>query len=610
MMVNYMKTYCNPLDLGYRYSHMITGVSEKGVERKAHREGADPTLILFKGTYYVFVSMSAGFWYSEDLLNWKFHENKDLLIYDYAPDVRQIGEYLYFSASKRTINCPILRTKDPLTEEFEEVNAPFPFWDPDLFQDDDGRVYFYWGCTNIDPIWGVEMNPETMEPLSDPIPLIYGREDEIGYERPGDNGQTNKEKSVVYQHLKKMWNPETGTIEFPGGMTEMGGYTAEAMTKMFTSIGKPYIEGAFMTKKNGKYYLQYACPGTQYNTYADGVYVGDAPLGPFTLQKSNPFSSKPGGFITAAGHGSTIEDKHGNLWHASTMRISVNHDFERRIGLFPAGVDKNGVMFCNQNFADYPHDIPSGSFDAASQQPKWMLLSYGKKVTASSGEGAEKAVNEDIRDWWSADTAEEGQWICVDLGKSEDVHAIQVNFADQDLSPAFPQEEYGSERGDRRIELNPQISEYTIEISEDGENWNVLEAVARECSNGYYEYVSGIPARFVKITGGRLPYGQTMRISGLRVFGNGSGEKPAMAKAAAERIHDLEAKITWEKIEGAQGVNVRYGIAPDKLYMSWMVYGADELTLTTLIKGQEYYVSVDSFNENGITEGEIIKIEA
>ncbi|MFQ7444449.1 MAG: family 43 glycosylhydrolase [Gemmiger formicilis] len=46
-----------------------------------------------------------------------------------------------------------------------------------------------------------------------------------------------------------------------------------------------------MTKHNGTYYLQYACPGTQYNTYADGVYTAKSPLGPFTLQASNPFSS-------------------------------------------------------------------------------------------------------------------------------------------------------------------------------------------------------------------------------------------------------------------------------------------------------------------------------
>ena len=595
-------TYCNPLDLGYRYSHMNEG------KRLAHREGADPTLILFKGTYYAFVSMSAGFWHSKDLLNWEFHAAPDLLIYDYAPDVRQVGDYLYFCASRRSVNCPILRTRDPLTEGFEQVSAPFPFWDPDLFQDDDGRVYLYWGCTNTQPIWGIEMNPETMLPIGEKVPLIYGRESELGYERPGDNGVSNKENSVVYQHLKHMFNPETQRIEFPAGMENLDGYSAEAMTAMFLSVGKPYIEGAFMTKHDGKYYLQYACPGTQYNTYADGVYVGDSPLGRFTLQNSNPYSSKPGGFITGAGHGSTIADAYGNYWHASTMRISVNHDFERRIGLFPAGFDEDGVMFCNQNFADYPHEVPKGKFDAADQKPKWMLLSYSKKATASSGANPELAVNEDIRSWWSADTAEAGEWLCVDLGKAEDVRAIQVNFADEALSPEFPPEEYGSDRGDRRIELEPQISQYSIEASCDGENWWVCENVHRECSNGYYEYPDGIFARFIRVVGGKLPYGQVMRISGLRIFGNGSGEKCAAAQAKAERINDLEAVVSWEPIENAQGCNVRYGIAPDKLYMSWMVYGEDEVKLTTLIKGQEYYVCVDSFNENGITPGKVIKV--
>lgn len=98
-------TYCNPLDLGYRYQHTKEG------HAAGFREGADPTLVYFKGKYYLFVSMSAGFWYSEDLLNWEFHADPELLIYDYAPDVRQVGEYLYFCASRREVNCPILRTK-------------------------------------------------------------------------------------------------------------------------------------------------------------------------------------------------------------------------------------------------------------------------------------------------------------------------------------------------------------------------------------------------------------------------------------------------------------------------------------------------------------------
>lgn len=106
-------TWCNPLDLGYRYQH-----HKEGKNCCACREGADPTLIFFKGKYYLFVSMSAGFWYSDDLINWNFHGNSKLLIYDYAPDVRQIGEYLYFCASRRGVNCPILRTRDPLSDDF------------------------------------------------------------------------------------------------------------------------------------------------------------------------------------------------------------------------------------------------------------------------------------------------------------------------------------------------------------------------------------------------------------------------------------------------------------------------------------------------------------
>lgn len=601
-------TYCNPLDLGYRYQHM----NENG--RRAHREGADPTLVRFKGKYYLFVSMSAGFWYSEDLLNWQFHADPDLLIYDYAPDVRQVGDYLYFCASRRGVNCPILRTADPLTEPFTEVSAPFDFWDPDMFCDDDGRVYFYWGCSNVTPIRGVELDPETMTPIGEPVELIFGQETSLGYERPGDNGIVNPERSVVYQSLKQFYDPETDSLQLPEAMTQrMGdGFSVESLTAMFRAVSKPYIEGAFMTKHDGRYYLQYACPGTEFNTYGDGVYVSDKPLGPFVLQQSNPFSSKPGGFIAGAGHGSTIADVYGNWWHVSTMRISINHSFERRVGLFPAGFDADGVMYCNQNYADYPHSVPSGVFDAAAQQPLWMLLSYGKPVTASStaeGSSPALAVNETIRDWWSAGSAETGEWLCVDLERPSDIRAIQVNMADADVAVEFPAESYGDDRHTRHIEMEPQISHYTVEVSTDGTQWQTLENVARECSNGYYEYPEGITARYVRVTGGELPYGQCLRISGLRVFGNGDGDQPAQTKAVAQRVDALDGKVTWEAVPGAQGYNVRYGIASDKLYMSWMVYGANEVTLSTLIKGQEYYVCVDAFNENGITPGEIIRME-
>lgn len=601
-----MKTYCNPLDLNYHYSHHKTENVHISV-----RESADPTLVFFKGKYYLFGSMAAGFWYSEDLLHWNFHSDPELLIYDYAPDARQIGEYLYFCASRWGKNCPFLRTKDPLTEPFEEVSAPFAFWDPDLFCDEDGRVYFYWGCSNSAPIYGVEMNPETMMPIGEKKELIRGQEDLHGFERPGENCSEGKADSAIYQELKKLVDPQTGELCITPEAEQRLGHPEKTLRWMYDSIGRPWIEGAFMTKHNGRYYLQYAGAGTEWNTYFDGVYVADHPLGPFTFQTSNPFSSNPGGFITGAGHGSTVEDRYGNFWHTASMRISVGQIWERRLGLFPAGFDRDGELYCNQNFADYPHRIPQERFCAAEQQPEWMLLSYRKPVWASScaeGSAPELTVNEDIRTWWNAGSAKAGEWICVDLQKECDIRAIQINLADENLVLDFPEERYGNDAHTRYIEANPMISSYRVEISRDAQTWETIECVNRDCVNAYYEYLDGITARYVRLTGGTLPYGQTLRVSGLRVFGNGDGEKPEQATAKAERLSAFNAKITWEPIAGAQGCNIRYGTAPDKLYQSWLVYGATEAELVTLIRGQDYYICVDSFNENGITPGTVFHL--
>ena len=73
------------------------------------------------------------------------------------------------------------------------------------------------------------------------------------------------------------------------------------------STVNPFIEGAWMTKHDGRYYLQYAAPGTEYNVYSTGVYVSDSPLGPFKYQPSNPLAFKTTGFMMGAGHGSTFQ---------------------------------------------------------------------------------------------------------------------------------------------------------------------------------------------------------------------------------------------------------------------------------------------------------------
>ena len=92
------------------------------------------------------------------------------------------------------------------------------------------------------------------------------------------------------------------------------------------------------------------------------------------------------------------------------------------------------------------------------------------------------------------------------------------------------------------------------------------------------------------------------------MFGRGNGDRPAKANAHAQRVTPLDARVSWEPVPGAQGCNVRYGVSPDKLYQSWLVYGANEVTLSTLIAGQAYWIAVDSFNENGVTPGEVFAL--
>ena len=99
-----------------------------------------------------------------------------------------------------------------------------------------------------------------------------------------------------------------------------------------------------MTKYASRYYLQYGAPGTEYNVYATGVYTADDPLGPFTYAPYNPVAYKPGGFVQGAGHGNTFQDVHGNWWNTGTPWVAVNWNFERRIGLHPAGFDADGGL--------------------------------------------------------------------------------------------------------------------------------------------------------------------------------------------------------------------------------------------------------------------------
>lgn len=128
-----------------------------------------------------------------------------------------------------------------------------------------------------------------------------------------------------------------------------------------------WIEALWMTKHNGKYYYQYSALGTQYKSYADGYYVSEHPLGPIFYAAANPFSAKPEGIINGAGHSATFQDRYGNYWPISTMKIFVKDISERRLGLFPVTFYKGREMIAHTEFGDYSMIVPDHKIKDVSE---------------------------------------------------------------------------------------------------------------------------------------------------------------------------------------------------------------------------------------------------
>jgi hypothetical protein len=98
-----------------------------------------------------------------------------------------------------------------------------------------------------------------------------------------------------------------------------------------------------------------------------------------------------------------------------------------------------------------------------------------------------------------------------------------------------------------------------------------------------------------------------LAISDIRIFGTGDGEKPHKVSGfKVERKDDRrDALLTWKAQNNVQGYNIRWGIAPDKLYNSWLVYDNNQLVMRSLTADQQYYFTIEAFNENGISEQSI-----
>ena len=541
-------TFCNPLNLSIGSA-------------RARRAG-EPVIVLYKDDYYLFITGGRGYWYSGNMRDWTYVDVPDFP--RSCPSVATDGETLYACSMNAR---EVFASTDPKKGVWTQVGTlnSDRYGDADMFIDDDGRFYMYWGWSQILPIQAVELDPDNgFSEKGEPVVCFFGDYETHGFER-------RRDEDVIFPFFThRPYFPEES----------------------------PWIEGPWMIKHNGKYYLQYAAIGLEFSSYSHGIYEADNPLGPFKYSQHNPLTFKTTGYLLGAGHGSTFHDKNGQLWTICMIPAFYGGRGGGEIVLFPTEVDAEGVMHSNTAFGDYPQYYPGIKENAVDNNfTGWMLLSHKKYVEVSStleGFSAGNAVDENFITHWSAETGDPGEYMTVDLGKECDIFALQVNWDRQDAKIQVG-------RGFGPVSSLDRYQSFTVQVSNDNENWSMLIDKSNNTVDNRHDYTElsePVKARYVKVTNVFTHDEGKFAIQELRIFGNPDKAKFTEVKNVMV-VRDPEdrrdATITWQPVEGADGYVVRYGIEPDKLYNNYMVYDDYTLTIHSLNRDPEYYFKVEAF---------------
>ncbi len=229
-----------------------------------------------------------------------------------------------------------------------------------------------------------------------------------------------------------------------------------------------------------------------------------------------------------------------------------------------------------------------------------MLLSYRKPVIASSTMAAtdtvtsDRVADENPRTFWVAGQNKPGETLTIDLGHERDVKAVQVDYID------YKQTIFDSD--------STVYTQFKILTSTDNKKWEVVADLTKEPKRdracAYVELQKPTRARYVRYEHVYVA-GPTLAINAFRVFGNGFGKAPVTpATLTVKRQKDQRnADINWSKVPGAVGYNIRWGIAPDKLYQTYQFWNNEPNTfeLRALNVGVPYYFAIEAFDENSVS---------
>jgi len=267
---------------------------------------ADPDIILYDGLYYLYATDEAGgavgydVYVSGDLVHWRqgprvFSDpGPDV----WAPEVYHDPDtalfYLYYTANMR---IGVAVADSPLGPFVDQGILLEDAIDANLFRDDDGKLYLYYSYAP--PVYvrwltgslRVQRMASPLETDGDPVDILYS----------------------------ETWERFLGIVGI--------------------------IEGPWMLKRNGTYYLMYSGNATSSVDYAIGYATAADPLGPFTKYPGNPILHKGGG-ILGPGHNSVVEAPDGGLviaYHQkSTPRFLWWRFGDRVVCVDPMGFDAAG----------------------------------------------------------------------------------------------------------------------------------------------------------------------------------------------------------------------------------------------------------------------------
>ena len=461
--------YCNPL--------AIAASSRDGSPQGVSL--GDVTVVREGRTYYLFATGGGG-WVSDDLVNWRYQgvEMRQGRV-PVAPHVVKFNGQFYMSGNDAPLyRAPAILGPYEIVGEWTDVDgnpmagvANGRRWvgafDVDIFVDDDNTPYLYYPNRSTDGIYVVPLDPQHLNRFTTAPKKLFGFDPSHVWERYGEAN------------------------EYPD---------------------VSWIEGSWMLKRRGTYYLQYSASGTQWLSYATGLYTGKHPMGPFTYAPVNPILRKTTGVVTGTAHGSIVEGPDGNLWQFYTIVLS-NPPGGRRIGMDPVGFDQRGNLFI-RGPSETPQWGPGVVADPARTGDSGSLpLTVNKmramntKSTFSSqrpGRDAAYAIDNSTGTWWEPTEDDAQPSITVDLGPATEFDPVQRFTVDSTRILFTAPRGFGRPGAATPLQgpTGAVAHRYRVEVSNDGKAFTTILDKMQNAVTKYVEFDELPPTacRFVRLT--------------------------------------------------------------------------------------------------------------